>query len=94
MPLSETWGLERSGFLEKIITAAQSSYNVVENVPSGTCEEIGFERKPAARNGTDAQSSAILSSAFISRSNHCGTSACLASGRGLRLHAAQAEPAH
>jgi hypothetical protein len=66
MPLSETWGLERSGFLEKIITAAQSSYNVVENVPSGTCEEIGFERKPAARNGTDAQSSAILSSAFIS----------------------------
>jgi hypothetical protein len=36
MPLSETWGQERSGFLEKIITAAQSSYNVVENVPSVT----------------------------------------------------------
>jgi len=36
------------------------------NIPSGTCEEIGFETKPAARNGTDAQSSAILSSAFIS----------------------------
>jgi hypothetical protein len=33
---------------------------------TGTCEEIGFETKPAARNGTDAQSSAILSSAFIS----------------------------
>jgi len=33
MPLSETWELERSGFLEKITTAAQSSYNVVENVP-------------------------------------------------------------
>jgi len=30
MPLSETRGQERSGFLEKIITAAQSSYNVMK----------------------------------------------------------------
>jgi hypothetical protein len=34
MPLSETWGQKRSGFLEKIISAAQSSYNVIESVRS------------------------------------------------------------
>jgi len=51
---------------EKIIAATQGSHYAIENVPTGTCEEIGFETKPAARNGTDAQSSAILSSAFIS----------------------------
>ena len=27
---------------EKIIAAARSSHNAMENAPSGTCEEIGF----------------------------------------------------
>jgi hypothetical protein len=73
------WGRERFRFLRKssrdtkvkiptyeAISGAPGSHSAIENVPSGTCEEIGFETKPAARNGTDAQSSAILSSAFIS----------------------------